>query len=94
MVDCRWQCLEGRGCFLVQRHHDRVRANAPFSLGLSFRPPPLFPNQDLTRALELDPSDLLSYTRRAHAFRRMGEYEAAVGDYTKVCVRWGAGGHG
>lgn len=45
---------------------------------------PRFAKQDLTRALELDPSDLLSYTRRAHAFRRMGEYEAAVGDYTKV----------
>lgn len=37
---------------------------------------------DFSRALMLDPSDIVSFTQRGHSFRRLGEYEAAIKDYT------------
>ncbi|EFJ48329.1 hypothetical protein VOLCADRAFT_91119 [Volvox carteri f. nagariensis] len=82
------QSYNARGVLL--QHLGRLEeAQSDLDMAVVLMQPPsalLFRNraQDLTRAISLDPGDLLSYSRRAHCFRRMGEYESAIRDYTRA----------
>lgn len=58
----------------------RSRAHCRKALGLD----PSTIVDDLTRAIQLDPSDASLLVSRGHAFRRMGEHEAALIDYSEA----------